>query len=209
MPLDLGQADRPAIDWSAITQPAAGATSDVLPIVDSPKTAHVRFVSLAHERHRCRDAGPAGSAARIHSVDGDLDELQAARSRSETLHTTIWSTVERVDRSGTSPAVLSSLITAANELIDLHELRLASIQNFLPVSLLLLLLGMATIAVGFLAWSFGATGQGGRTAMLVLALLIAAVLALIMDVNRPQRGSIGVGVSTLERVQESISAPMP
>ena len=34
-------------------------------------------------------------------------------------------------------------------------------------------------------------------------------MALIMDVNRPQRGSIGVGVSTLERVQESISAPMP
>ena len=45
--------------------------------------------------------------------------------------------------------------------------------------------------------------------MLLLSLLIATVLALIMDVNRPQRGSIGVGVSTLERVQESISAPMP
>ena len=140
---------------------------------------------------------------------GDLDELQAARSKSETLHTTIWSAVERVDRAGTSPAILSSLITAANELIDLHELRLASIQNYLPTSLSLLLLGMATIAVGFLAWSFGATGQGGRTAMLLLSLLIAAVLLLIMDVNRPQRGSIGVGVSTLERVQDSISASMP
>ena len=89
----------------------------------------------------------------------DLDELQAARSKSETLHTTIWSAVERVDRPGTSPAILSSLITAANELIDLHELRLASIQNYLPTSLLLLLLGMATIAVGFLAWSFGARGK--------------------------------------------------
>jgi hypothetical protein len=61
----------------------------------------------------------------------------------------------------------------------------------------------------WISWSFGATGQGGRIAMLLLALLIATVLLLIMDVNRPQRGSIGVGVSTLERVQESISAPMP
>jgi hypothetical protein len=57
--------------------------------------------------------------------------------------------VERVDRPGTSPAILSSLITAANELIDLHELRLASIQNYLPTSLLLLLLGMRR-----LRWAF-------------------------------------------------------
>jgi hypothetical protein len=158
-------------------------------------------------RNELRDALREYTDARIALGEsrGDLDALLAARSKSEKLHTTIWSVVERIDRPGTSPATLSSLITAANELIDLHELRLASIQNYLPASLLLLLLGMATIAVGFLAWSFGATGQGGRAAMLLLALLIATVLALIMDVNRPQRGSIGVGVSTLERVQESIA----
>lgn len=158
-------------------------------------------------RSELRDALREYTDARIALGEsrGDLDALLAARSKSETLHTTIWSVVERVDRPGTSPATLSSLITAANELIDLHELRLASIQNYLPASLLLLLLGMATIAVGFLAWSFGATGQGGRAAMLLLALLIATVLVLIMDVNRPQRGRIGVGVSTLERVQESIA----
>ena len=43
--------------------------------------------------------------------------------------------------------------------------------------------------------------------MVLLALLIAAVLLLIMDVNRPQRGMIDVGVAPLERAAESISAP--
>lgn len=43
--------------------------------------------------------------------------------------------------------------------------------------------------------------------MLLLALLIGAVLLLIMDVNRPQRGRIEVGVSPLERVKESIDPP--
>src|SRR5210317_1217981 len=47
-------------------------------------------------------------------LDSALDELQTARSKSETLHTTIWSAVERVDRPGTSPAILSSLIFALN-----------------------------------------------------------------------------------------------
>ena len=40
-----------------------------------------------------------------------------------------------------------------------------------------------------------------------LALLISALLLLIMDVNRPQRGIIEVGVAPLERAERSIPAP--
>ena len=41
--------------------------------------------------------------------------------------------------------------------------------------------------------------------MLALAILIVAILFLIMDLNRPQRGAFQVGVETLERVHDSIS----
>ncbi|MGI9519755.1 MAG: hypothetical protein ACR2NP_22060, partial [Pirellulaceae bacterium] len=77
--------------------------------------------------------------------------------------------------------------------------------NFLPASLLLLLLGIAAVSIYFLAWAFGAAGRGGRVPILSLGLLIGAILFLIMDLNRPQRGSFEIGVETLERVQESIS----
>ena len=137
----------------------------------------------------------------------DLEEWHAARTNSETLHARIWSAVERADKPGVSPATLSSLITAANELIDIHELRLSSTENFLPASLFLLLLGVAAVTIAFLAWSFGAAAQGGRTAMLTLGILLIAVLFLIMDVNRPQRGMVDIGVDTLERVQGSIVTP--
>lgn len=134
----------------------------------------------------------------------DLETLQAARLKSEGLHARIWSVVERANSPNLSTAELSSLITAANELIDIHEKRIASIFNYLPVSLLLLLVTVAAVAIGFLAWSFGAAAHGGRKAMVMLGLLIAAVLLLIMDVNRPQRGMISVGIDTLERAQDSI-----
>jgi len=61
---------------------------------------------------------------------GDLDALRAAQSAGVALHAKIWSVVERADQPGTSPAILSTLIAAANELIDLHELRVASIENY-------------------------------------------------------------------------------
>ena len=138
---------------------------------------------------------------------GRPDALREARLESEELHAVIWSVVESANRPTTANATLASLISSANELIDLHELRLASIENHLPPALFALLLALGAMSVGFLAWSFGAASQRGRAPMLVLALLLGAVLLLIMDVNRPQRGMIGVGVAPLERVAAGTSAP--
>ena len=104
---------------------------------------------------------------------------------------------------------MGSLITSANEVIDIHELRLASIKNFLPAPLFMLLFAVAAVSMGFLAWAFGAANQGGRKAIVALGLLIGAVLLLIMDVNRPQRGRIGVGIESLERLGETMAAPIP
>ena len=135
------------------------------------------------------------------------DALRTARRESETLHAAIWSVVESANRPTATNAALASLISSANELIDLHELRLAPVENHLPPALFLLLLALGALSVAFLAWSFGAASHRGRVPMLLLALLLGAVLLLIMDVNRPQRGIVGVGVAPLERVTESISAP--
>ena len=135
----------------------------------------------------------------------DLETWRVARAKSEMLHSQIWSAIERANGAGVSPAVMTSLINAANDLIDIHELRLASIQNYLPVSLLLLLLGVAAVATSFIAWSFGARTRSSRKAVLMLAFIITAVLLLIIDLNRPQRGLISVGVSTLERAEEAIT----
>ena len=160
-------------------------------------------------RHDLRDTLQSYTDARIAlgGSRGDRDALQAARSESEAIHSSIWSTVERANRPGRSPAVLSAIITAANDVIDIHELRLASIENFLPAPLFLLLWTVSAVSLGFLAWAFGAANQGGRTAVAMLGLLIGAVLLLIMDVNRPQRGRIEIGVDSLERARKSMATP--
>ena len=162
-------------------------------------------------RNQLRDELRAYTEARI-ALGGSRerpDALRAARSESEEIHVQIWSVVERANIPSTTNAVLGSLINAANQLIDIHELRLASLQNHLPSALFYLLLAVATLSVGFLAWSFGAASQRGRVPMILLAFLIGAVLLLIMDVNRPQRGIIKVGVAPLERAEKSISTQTP
>jgi hypothetical protein len=160
-------------------------------------------------RERLRETLRAYSDARI-ALGGSRsrpDDLRAARLESEALHAEIWSVVESANRPTTANATLASLINSANELIDLHELRLASVENHLPPALFVLLLALGALSVAFLSWSFGAASHRGRAPMVLLALLIGAVLLLIMDVNRPQRGMIEVGVAPLERAAESISTP--
>ena len=135
------------------------------------------------------------------------DVLREALNESGDLHIVMWSIVEHANVPSTTNPALASLINSANEVIDLHESRLASLQNHLPPKLFYLLLTLAALSVGFLAWSFGAAAQRGRIPMILLSILIGALMLLIMDVNRPQRGIIEVGVSSLERVEKSIPAP--
>ena len=182
-------------------------------IIDESKaigTLWLRAGLLEHApRDRLREALRAYSDARI-ALGGSRsrpDALRTAQRESQDLHLEIWSVVEGANRPTTANATLASLIGSANELIDLHELRLASLENHLPPALFLLLLALGALSVAFLAWSFGAASHHGRAPMVLLALLIGAVLLLIMDVNRPQRGMIEVGVAPLERTAESISTP--
>ena len=161
-------------------------------------------------RGQLREALRAYAEARV-ALGGPRDRPEALRRalrESQDLHVEIWSAVEHADRPSTANATLASLISSANELIDLHELRLSSLQNHLPSALFYLLLSLAAVSVGSLAWSFGAASHRGRTPIVLLALLIGAVLLLIMDVNRPQRGIIEVGVAPLQRAVRSISPPM-
>ncbi len=161
-------------------------------------------------RNELRDALREYADARIAlgGSRGDRAALRASRSESEALHVSIWSVVERANQLGQNNAVMRSLIDAANEVIDLHELRLASIENYLPAPLFLLLSTVASVSVGFLTWAFGAANQGGRAAIAALALLIGAVLLVIMDINRPQRGRIEIGIESLQRVEDSMGAAL-
>ena len=167
-------------------------------LLEEPSTGQLRETLRAYTKARVELGGSRDRP----------DVLQAALGESGDLHVVIWSVVERANEPSVTNATLASLISSANELIDLHELRLASLQNQLPSALFYLLLSLAALSVVFLAWSFGAASQRGRAPMILLALLIGAVLMLIMDVNRPQRGIIEVGVAPLERAQKSVSAPM-
>lgn len=81
---------------------------------------------------------------------------------------------------------------AMNHLIDMHESRLTADRNHVPESVLLLLGGIAVVALGFAGYTSAQGGSRNRVPATIMAVTIVTVIALIMDLDRPRRGLVAV-----------------
>jgi hypothetical protein len=81
---------------------------------------------------------------------------------------------------------------ATNHLIDMHETRVTADRNHVPEAALLLLYGIATVAMGFAGYTSALAGTRNRVPVTIMALTIVTVITLVMDLDRPRRGFVTV-----------------
>lgn len=135
-----------------------------------------------------------------------LDDSRAARQvRHEVaeIHRALWA--HAMAAAGQQPSPLTaSFITTLNETIDLDASRLAALRNRVPGAVWLLLL----LVSGCGAWAsgYGSGTSGLRTAFgqLVFPLLIGVVITLIADIDRPNKGLIGVSQQPLQELLDGM-----
>lgn len=132
------------------------------------------------------------------------ERLRLNDGESERLHAALWDlaakSAERDARSVSSGLFIASL----NEVIDLHSKRAVAIANHVPESILVLLHAVAALAVGLMGYG---CGLGGRRALLpnaIAAVLIAAVMLVIIDLDRPARGLITVSQKSMLELRDSL-----
>ena len=107
-------------------------------LLDEPSRSELRGVLRDYTDARV-DLGRIGT---------DLGNLRDARERSAEAERAAWALVEHAVRSGINPGVVTTLVSGANEVIDLDELRMASLENFVPAPIILLLVVVASVALG-------------------------------------------------------------
>jgi hypothetical protein len=83
-------------------------------------------------------------------------------------------------------------MNSLNEMIDDQERRLTAIRSQVPMIVIYGLYGIAIIAVTFTGYAAGLEKQSSRLPSCVLSMVIALVLLLIQDVNRPSVGFMQV-----------------
>jgi len=130
--------------------------------------------------------------------------LQAATEKAEKLHDQLWSVAQGVDSQEPRSVATGLFIQSLNEVIDLHSKRLIALDNHVPEPVILMLWGVGLLSMGLTSYSCSLAGWRHYVATSMMALLIASVIGLIMDLDRPQRGFIRVSQKSMLMLQESM-----
>lgn len=119
-------------------------------------------------------------------------ETHAAIVRSNQIQEALWSDVKLVMAKDNAMAPTGLYIQALNETFDNQEKRLTALRNRVPNIVILALYGISIVALGFSGYASGAAERRWRLPVYIMGLLIAAVVLLIQDLDRPDAGLISV-----------------
>jgi hypothetical protein len=119
-------------------------------------------------------------------------EVSAAIARSNGIQSALWRKAKEAIAVDNSMVPTGLYIQSLNEVIDNQEKRLTAFQAHVPTIVLLALYGISIVAIGFAGYAGGLEKRPWRLPVYVMASLVAAVILLIQDVDRPTTGFIAV-----------------
>jgi hypothetical protein len=130
------------------------------------------------------------------------DELDRAIASADRIQQEIWS--EAISASTGNPASIPAglLVASLNDAFDLQAERDAARQNHVPEIVLYLLFAVAAVAMALVGFGCGFGSQRHLPITISIAFIIAFVILVIMDLDRPRRGFIKVSQSSMLALQK-------
>ncbi len=170
-------------------------------------TAYLRAQLLPRpEAQEIADALRRYVDVRLMRLREHVDELtlREALEESERLHDYLWARAVKAAQQDPRPST-SLFIASLNEVIDVHTERLAAFRQHVPESVLLLLYFVAAVAMAVTGYAAGLGDQRSLGPTVATAILIAIVIVVIMDLDRPRRGLITVSQQSMMDLRDSLN----
>jgi uncharacterized membrane protein YfcA len=150
------------------------------------------------------DARIAFASAGVH----DWIRADAVR-RSDALQREMWGLAMTQSSSDKHSTMVPLFIAALNDTIDESGEEEDVLAAHIPdpvVIVLSIVIGFASILLGI---GFGRTDHRGGFAIGFFAITLALVVAMILDLDRPQRGFIRVSLEPLQSLRQTLVYPSP
>lgn len=135
----------------------------------------------------------------------DLEAIAAADRRAAELENELWDVAREVAAADPHSLPASLFTSAMNDVIDMHEKRVRSVEDRVPDAVIFLLFAVSTLALGQVSYSSGLRGRRNEIANVTFAFVIALVLVVILDIDRPRRGFVQVSEESMVRLQQSLA----
>jgi len=120
------------------------------------------------------------------------DQVEAAIARSTEIQEALWAITMAVAGRDTGMVPTGLFVQALNEMIDNQAKRLQAWRGRVPNYVLVGLYAIAIVAFAFAGYGSGLEVRRTRLAVYVMAVLIAAVILLIQDLDRPGAGFVEI-----------------
>lgn len=133
------------------------------------------------------------------------EENNAARLQRE-----IWDLAMAASKSSAmQPTTIALFFDPLNDMIDLDATRMQALRAHVPGAVWLLLLLVSFCGCSISGYGAGATGVRSAFPNFILPLLLAVVITIVADIDRPRKGMIGVDQSPLIDLQQSLRNDQP
>jgi Protein of unknown function (DUF4239) len=140
------------------------------------------------------------STARLH-----VQDLSESVARTKDLQGQMWE--QSVEASKSAPNAITSLfVQSLNEVIDLSEKRMATLENRVPppIWIMLILLSLLECLTAGMCMR-----RKSWFVIVISPLMIAIVMSLISDLNNPRAGFLQTRRGSMERLQQDLRADAP
>ena len=151
-----------------------------------------------------RDRGPILAFLREYAtvriglgVPYNAAKLRQDIARSIDLQNRLWRRAAVVAAAQPQSLPVSRFLDSLNELNNDHERRLTTLRVRIPVPVIIMLIATAMVAMGFVGFQAGLGKKHLLFGRAVMSLTLAALIMLIVDLDRPSRGLITISTQPL------------
>ena len=136
-------------------------------------------------------------------------EVATAVERSNQIQEALWLEAKAAAAKDNAMVPTGLYLQTLNETIDAHEKRLTAFRNRVPGIVIVALYGIAILAACFTGYSGWSEGQRSRISDYLVYFVVASVLLLIQDLDRPGAGLITVSQQPLIDVSQTLAGYLP
>jgi hypothetical protein len=126
-----------------------------------------------------------------------LSKLNQDIARSLNIQTRLWQLAVSVTRADPQSLPAYRFVASLNEMNNVQERRITALRAHVPEAVVFALMGVAVVAMGFAGYNAGVTGARRRLPNLLMSVTVAALIVLVIDLDRPNDGLIHVPVQAL------------
>ena len=134
----------------------------------------------------------------------DRKKLDTASNATTKLQMQLWTIAAALGAQEPRAVTMGLFLQSLNEVIDLHNKRLTALENHVPEIILFLLYFVALVATGLIGYGCGLGGVRNLFVTVVSSVLIAAVIIVIIDLDRPRHGLIRVSQERMLELRHSL-----